>query len=112
MAWYGFGVGAVHNAVGKVDTSLLKSCHGRTRRYYFLQCCHNLNPYHVLLSSYYNPINLDQKISLSSPNFLFDNMGGHGDGYGAICDGYGYGIICDGDKYISVSGVNSNEDKS
>ena len=26
--------------------------------------------------------------------------------------GYGYGIICDGDKYISVSGVNSNEDKS
>ena len=25
---------------------------------------------------------------------------------------YGYGIICDGDKYISVSGVNSNEDKS
>ena len=26
--------------------------------------------------------------------------------------GYGYGIICDGDKYISLSGVNSNEDKS
>ena len=31
---------------------------------------------------------------------------------GMAMDGYGYGIICDGDKYISVSGVNSNEDKS
>ena len=29
-----------------------------------------------------------------------------------VSHGYGYGIICDGDKYISVSGVNSNEDKS
>ena len=52
--WVG---GTVHNAVGKVDTSVLKSCHRPTCRYYYShQCCHNL--FLILLSSYHHTTTL------------------------------------------------------